>query len=81
MSLAAIADLLERRIGLDVASLGATILSTAVAAHRRELGGADERAYAELLAARPDMFQALIERLAVVQFWHGASARRSGRGC
>jgi len=92
MNLNPITDLLERLIGLDAASLGANIVSAAVADHRRELGSISENAYANLLAARPDLLQALTERLVVAESWFfrggelfahlaGQVARYSGPGC
>ena len=49
MSLTPIVGLLERRIGLDPASLGPTALPAAVAARMHALGLADPSAYAARL--------------------------------
>jgi chemotaxis protein methyltransferase WspC len=65
MNLDAVTDLLERRIGLDPASLGPTVLPAAVADRMRALGLADPAAYAGRLAGWPEEFDALVERLIV----------------
>jgi chemotaxis protein methyltransferase WspC len=69
MNLAPVVDLLARRIGLDPAALGATVLPTAAAEGMRALGLADPAAYADALAARPEAFDALVERLVVSETW------------
>jgi chemotaxis protein methyltransferase WspC len=69
MNLAPVADLLARRIGLDPASLGPSVLPAAVAEGMLALGLTDPVAYAGALAARPEAFDALAERLIVPETW------------
>jgi chemotaxis protein methyltransferase WspC len=69
MNLAPVVDLLARRIGLDPAALGVTVLPTAAAEGMRALGLADPAAYADALATRPEAFDALVERLVVSETW------------
>jgi chemotaxis protein methyltransferase WspC len=68
MNLAPVAGLLERRIGLDPAALGPTVLPAAVADRMRALGLADPAAYADRLADGAE-FAALVERLVVPETW------------
>jgi chemotaxis protein methyltransferase WspC len=69
MNLAPVIGLLERRIGLDPASLGASVLPTAVADEMRSLGLTDPVAYADRLSDQPDVFASLIDRLVVPETW------------
>ena len=69
MNLAPVADLLASRIGLDPASLGATVLPSAVADGMRALGLTDPAAYAGALATRSEAFDALADRLVVSETW------------
>jgi chemotaxis protein methyltransferase WspC len=69
MNLTRIADLLARRIGLDPAALGPSVLPAAVTDALRALGLTDPDAYADRLAERPDEFAALAERLVVPETW------------
>jgi chemotaxis protein methyltransferase WspC len=69
MNLTRVADLLARRIGLDPATLGLSVLSTAVSDAMRALGLTDPHAYADRLAERPAEFAALAERLVVSETW------------
>jgi chemotaxis protein methyltransferase WspC len=69
MNLTPVAALLERRIGLDPASLGASVLPAAVADRMRALGLADPNAYAGRLAEQPGEFAVLVERLVVPETW------------
>jgi chemotaxis protein methyltransferase WspC len=69
MNLAPVADLLAGRIGLDPASLGPAALPAAVAEGMRALGLSDPVAYAGALAARPEAFDALTDRLVVAETW------------
>jgi chemotaxis protein methyltransferase WspC len=69
MNLALVADLLASRIGLDPASLGPAVLPAAVAEGMRALGLTDPVAYAGALAARPEAFDALADRLVVSETW------------
>lgn len=68
MSLRAVSDLLQKRIGLDPASLGQSALTSAVA-ERQRVTGADEAAYQLLVADSPPELQALIEQLVVPETW------------
>jgi chemotaxis protein methyltransferase WspC len=69
MSLAPVVSLLERRIGLDSASLGPTAVPAAVADRMRTLGLADPSAYAARLAEQADEFDTLVDRLVVPETW------------
>jgi chemotaxis protein methyltransferase WspC len=69
MNLAPVVGLLERRIGLDPASLGPTVLPTAVGDRMRSLGLADPAAYAGRLQDTAEEFQTLAERLVVPETW------------
>ena len=69
MNLAPVIDLLERRIGLDAMSLGASALPAAVGDEMRALGLSDATAYAGRLAGDADAFAALVERLVVPETW------------
>lgn len=69
MKLDAIAALLERRIGLDPASLGPSALPDAVAERVRLTGVTDAAGYATLLDARPEEFAALVDKLLVPETW------------
>jgi chemotaxis protein methyltransferase WspC len=69
MNLAPVVDLLERRIGLDPTSLGATVLPAAVGDEMRTFGLSDATTYAGRLDSNPDAFAALVERLVVPETW------------
>ena len=69
MNLAPIADLLENRIGLDAASLGADTLRAAIAERMLALAITDPVAYADCLARRNDEFDGLLNRLLVPETW------------
>jgi chemotaxis protein methyltransferase WspC len=69
MNLGPVVELLERRIGLDPASLGASVLPAAVGDGMRALGLTDPATYAGRLANHPDEFAALVDRLVVPETW------------
>jgi chemotaxis protein methyltransferase WspC len=69
MNRAPIADLLEERIGLDVASLGNATLRAAVDERMCALQIAEASAYANCLAAQTDEFEWLVNRLLVPETW------------
>jgi chemotaxis protein methyltransferase WspC len=69
MNLDAIAAILERRIGLDPASLGASALAAAVAERMRTVELTDVARYAAQLDARPEEFAVLADRLVVSETW------------
>jgi len=69
MNLAPVVELLERRIGLDPMSLGASVLPAAAADEMRGFGLTDATAYARRLAGDADAFAALVERLVVPETW------------
>jgi len=64
----AVGELLQRRIGLDPASLGATVVRGAVE-ERLRATRLDVAAYARRLADSPDELQALIEHVVVPETW------------
>jgi len=69
MNLAPVVELLQRRIGLDPASLGVSVLPAAVTDEMRALRLTDATAYAGRLAGDTDAFAALVERLVVPETW------------
>lgn len=69
MNLDAIAAILERRIGLDPASLGPSALTRCVAERMRTAGLTDVASYAVQLDEQPDEFAALVDRLVVPETW------------
>jgi chemotaxis protein methyltransferase WspC len=69
MNLAPVIGLLERRIGLDPASLGPSVLPSAVADRMRAVSLTDPLAYAGHVANRPEEFEALVDRLIVPETW------------
>jgi chemotaxis protein methyltransferase WspC len=69
MNLAPVVDLLERRIGLDPASLGSRVLPTAVAEGMRAVKLTDPVAYAGHLLEHVDELDELVERLLVPETW------------
>ncbi len=64
-----IAELLDRRIGLDADSLGPTVLPSVVAERMRALGLKDLANYMLLLDAGSDEFTTLVDRLVVPETW------------
>jgi chemotaxis protein methyltransferase WspC len=69
MTLKAVVELLQRRIGLDPTSLGSSVVPAAVADEMRSFGLRDATAYAGRLTSDPDAFAALVERLVVPETW------------
>jgi chemotaxis protein methyltransferase WspC len=69
MSLTAIADLLQARLGLEPESLGPAALSAAVETRVRALGLTDPAAYAGHLAGSDDEFAALVDEVVVPETW------------
>lgn len=64
-----VAGLLTRAIGLDPASLGATVLSGIVGRRCAAAGCPDEAAYVALLGRDKDEFERLIEEVVVPETW------------
>jgi chemotaxis protein methyltransferase WspC len=69
MNLAPIIDLLRQRIGLDTHSLGATVLSRAVAARMQVLDLTAPEAYAARLVSDLQEFQILLGDVVVPETW------------
>lgn len=69
MSLTALEDLLRRRIGLDVQSIGAASLHRAVEQRMTALRVADAGAYLHAVMASEEEFQELTESLVVPETW------------
>jgi chemotaxis protein methyltransferase WspC len=69
MNAAGIAELLRTRIGLDSHSLGAEVLTNAVAQRMRILGLAAPESYVDLVAASATEFDALIDEVVVPETW------------
>src|SRR5262249_28561692 len=69
MGLARVIGLLERRIGLDPASLGPSAFAAAVRDRMRALALTDPVAYAGRLTDSPEEFDALVDRLVVPETW------------
>jgi len=69
MTLDAVAELLQERIGVDPLSLGATVLSSIVARRMRALGLTVPQHYAAHLTNSAEEFAALIEDVVVAETW------------
>ena len=69
MNVDAVAELIQRRIGIDPLSLGLTALSTIVANRMRTLKLTDPQHYAAYLKSSPEEFAALIEDVVVPETW------------
>jgi chemotaxis protein methyltransferase WspC len=69
MTLAAVADQLRHRAGLDAASIGPAALAAAVAGRQKAVGLTDPDAYAGRLALDATEFQALLEAVVVSETW------------
>jgi chemotaxis protein methyltransferase WspC len=69
MNVAAIAELLSRRIGLDPQTLGAEALPRIVAKRMRALRLTDPRRYAAHLAQSAEEFAALVDEVVVPETW------------
>jgi chemotaxis protein methyltransferase WspC len=69
MNVRAVVELLRERLGLDPAALGSTTVEQAVVARMRLCGVEDAFAYAGLLAADAQEFQALAEEVSVPETW------------
>jgi chemotaxis protein methyltransferase WspC len=69
MNLAAIAEQLRARVGIDPQSLGANLLRNVVANRMRALGLTDPGRYAEHLGRSRDEFDALVDEIIVPETW------------
>jgi chemotaxis protein methyltransferase WspC len=69
MNVDAVAEQLQRRIGVDPLSLGSTVLSNIVAKRMRTLGLTDARRYAAQLKDSAEQLAALIEDVVVPETW------------
>ncbi|HKB38540.1 MAG TPA: CheR family methyltransferase [Gemmataceae bacterium] len=69
MNLTAVISLLERRIGLDPASLGSSAFAVAVGDRMRLLALTDPDVYADRLTDSAKEFDALVDRLVVPETW------------
>lgn len=69
MNVDAVAELLQRRIGVEPLSLGFTVLSNIVANRMRALGLTDPRRYAAYLQGSAEEFAALVEDVVVPETW------------
>lgn len=69
MSFDAVGQLLEERIGLDVASVGTQLIQSAVAKRLTALQLTDPSAYAEKLRGNEEEITALIEEVIIPESW------------
>lgn len=69
MNVDAVAEQLQRRIGVDPLSLGSTTLSSIVAKRMRALGLTDPQRYAAHLKHSTEEFTALIDEVVVPETW------------